>query len=262
MKIYVVCPKPLNLAVERIINSLFTGNTIVKNRGSADLVITDEKNKVIRGYRPEQHYLIISFEEILGLPDNAKWVHASQFVSGILQYISEISSDCDLDDETKKELAIGVEIQPSNCSTHQPLHVLVIDDTIGNLEKAVEQLHDECVITLADGYDKGIELIEKNRYDVVLTDLQMPIGLHHKALSVQNLDISKTVHNGFLIVFMATAKGAQCAVVTDASHHQDWVSASFDDLINQNHTVNGQKVLFFNNIGKNWRQALNKLLLD
>lgn len=137
--------------------------------------------------------------------------------------------------------------------------VLVIDDTEENLQIATERLPGQKLI-LARGPEEAMRYLnlEGEMPDAVLTDMQMRPDRVYGSLNVNQYGVTETIHSGFSMMFEATSRGIPVAIVTDGNHHLDWASAMFDRLTSAE--VNGQKVLFFNNIGKCWDMALKMLL--
>lgn len=136
--------------------------------------------------------------------------------------------------------------------------VLVIDDTQENLELATMLLQNKHSVVVANGFEEGMKMLQEGSYDCVLSDMQMPDNKHYGSFNMNVAKIGGTNPWGWFVVFEATSRGLPVAVVTDANHHNDWVSAGFDHL--KKAEVNGQKVLFFNHIGKRWDTALKMLL--
>lgn len=137
--------------------------------------------------------------------------------------------------------------------------VLVIDDTEANLNTAIARLSGQKLI-LVKGPEEAMKYLNLpgEMPDAVLTDMQMRPDKMYGSLNVDQYGITETIHSGFSVMFEATQRGIPVAVVTDGNHHQDWASAMFDQV--KSAEVNGQKVLFFNNIGKRWDTALKMLL--
>ena len=137
----------------------------------------------------------------------------------------------------------------------------MVDDKPENRRSALSLLQENHFVTLASGYHEALRLIRENAYDVVLSDCQMQPETEDSSLSVENVVIGETVPNGLFLIFHATKRGARVAIVTDANHHEDWVSAIFDDDdIRKPQNVNGHTVLFINYMGKRWDDALEKIL--
>jgi len=136
--------------------------------------------------------------------------------------------------------------------------VLVVDDTPANLDLVRTLLVGQQIV-LARGPEEAMRYLNLNgKFDAVLTDMQMLPDKAYPALNLDQYGVTETIHSGFGLMFEATRRGMPVAIVTDGNHHSDWASAMFDSL--KEATVNGQKVLFFNNIGKRWDKALKSLL--
>ena len=137
--------------------------------------------------------------------------------------------------------------------------VLIVDDSQANLTLAMQVLPGQ-QIALVTSVGDALRLLrlKGKTFNAVLTDMHMPPDAFYGSLNLDSYGIKETVPCGFAIMLEATQRGIPVAVVTDANHHQDWVSAMFDHI--REATVNGQKVLFFNNIGKRWDRALQCLL--
>lgn len=132
--------------------------------------------------------------------------------------------------------------------------VLVIDDTKENLELAQVLLGGKHQVTIAAGFAEGMKALAENQFDVVLSDMHMPDNKHYGSFNMEVAKIGGTNPYGFFVIFEATAKGLPVAIVTDANHHNDWVSAGLDRL--HGAKVNDRVVLMFNHIGKRWDKAL------
>lgn len=135
--------------------------------------------------------------------------------------------------------------------------VLVIDDTERNLRIAEAVLNGHSVTT-ASGLQEAMKAVRQKHFDVVLTDMEMRPDKQYSSLSLDCYGVTETVPLGFAVVLEMTARGMPVAVVTDGNHHTGWVSAMFDHI--HDAKVNGQKVLFFNDIGKRWDTALKCLM--
>lgn len=135
--------------------------------------------------------------------------------------------------------------------------VIVIDDTERNRQIAETVLKDQHAVVVSR-LDGAVHAMDHGQFDAVLTDMHMPPDEHYRALNLDRFGIKETVPYGFAVILEATKRGLPVAVVTDGNHHEDWISAMIDRMPEA--VVNGQKVLFFNNIGKRWDKALKALL--
>lgn len=135
--------------------------------------------------------------------------------------------------------------------------VLVIDDTEQNLRIA-ESVLEKHSVTVAGSLRDAMVKLGQQHFDAVLTDMEMPPDKHYSSLNLDHYAVDEKVPYGFAVVLEMTERGMPVAVVTDGNHHEGWVSAMFDHI--KGATVNGQKVLFFNGIGKRWDKALKRLM--
>jgi len=136
--------------------------------------------------------------------------------------------------------------------------VLVIDDTPKNLRIAEKVLVGHEVATVAGLQEALKKIVDGVTFDAVLTDMEMLPDKQYPSLSLDHYGIRETVPLGFAVVLEMTGRNMPVAVVTDGNHHAGWVSAMFDHIHSAN--INGQKVLFFNGIGKRWDKALKCLM--
>lgn len=128
--------------------------------------------------------------------------------------------------------------------------ILVVDDTEKYRDAAVKALHGNH-LTLVSSYATAMELLKNSNFDVVLTDLYLPVSAYHKAYVIKKWnDRDHFVPYGFLIANFAVGKGMKVAIVTDADHHGDPISAAFDD--------GGNSTIVYDN-HKNWASALQRL---
>ena len=136
--------------------------------------------------------------------------------------------------------------------------VLVIDDNEDNLALARYLLEPRHQLVTACGFEQGMKELESREFDAVLSDMEMPANKRYPSLSFSSTRLGENYGYGFFSVFEVTAKGIPIAVVTAGNHHSSWISAGFDTL--KKAVVNGQTVLFYNNIGKRWDIALRQLM--
>lgn len=260
MKLFFGIEGPLGLSMQQMARVFLEENfcQLVDFSDEADLIIVGDKMCLHRLYSQEKHFVITSIENPGNLPSNCRWIRITELLVNILSYINEINYSVSVSD--KSEITcIETSVRYIPHDKEWVKNVLVIDDNHENLKLALELLSDDHCVTLASGYNEGKKLIWENKYDVVLSDCQMPAEIEKSALSVHAVEIGGVVHNGLFLMFFATARGARFAIVTDANHHHDWVSAIFDELHGPQ-IVNGQPVLFINYMEKRWDEALEKLM--
>lgn len=259
IRIHVDIEEPLKGSVIQFLNVFSLDGKYIE-ADTADFIIVRTKEKMMSLYNTRQQFIIASNQPVTGLPENAVWFSVSQVVL-IASHILSVAKKQSANIEKGALVNTSVVYPPINPSA-ESLRVLVIDDKEENLVLALEVLNDQHFVTLASGYGMGAVLMDAHTYDAVLSDCRMPIDTYHGALSVDIIEIGKPEPNGPYLMFKATRKGSRFAVVTDGNHHQDWVSAIFDDDdIRQPQTVNGQPVLLINYLGKRWDRALDKLMM-
>lgn len=266
MKFFIAIDGLVGNSLGHVLTTFFDSTTCcqVDIASEADLIIVQERQQLNELYSVEKKFAVISMEEIQSLPENVRWFHITTVVAELISYISEINKGVTIKkiDErvvTGEAIKTGVAYIPVPRNKNDVLHVLIVDDSQENLKLALELLGKKHFVTLAAGYGEGRRLIEKNFYDAVLSDCRMPVDIKNSAIHPNAVNLGETVHNGPFLMFPATKEGSRFAIVTDANHHQDWVSAIFDDLRDLQ-TINGQPVLFINYMGKRWDEALEKLM--
>ncbi len=246
----------LGKTVNHVLMTLGVSIRKCDDHSTADVVFIyghDENRSLIKYYSRDQSFVILSLlaDKPADLPENVEWVHFVNAVVELTKFFSEFQPD-------HNRLKRCIELEPE-VATEDSLHLLIVDDKIKNLKRAVEKLGNKHFLTLTDGYDEALRMIKNNSYAAVLSDCQMPVGTEKSSLAGDVMNIGETVHNGLFLMFYATSRGSRFAIVTDANHHKDWVSAIFDDL-REPQNVNNQPVLFINYIQKNWDKALEKLM--
>lgn len=221
----------------------------VSDIGDADFVfVVDDRKELAEIYRPDKVFAFFSSRREENLPGNVFHIGLNDMIPAIARMI-EFQKTFKPVLPQKKEYATPAD----TAKTKGSYRVLVIDDTPENLEFA-QRLLEGHAVSLANGFAEGMRMLETKEFDVVLTDMEMPANRHYGALSYSGYSLDETYAYGMLVVFEATSRGIPVAVVTDANHHGNWMSAALDSLTKA--SVNGQRVLFFNNIGKRWDKAL------
>ncbi len=250
----------MDKALEKVFSLLFESCSVCKNHEEADLIIVNDRETLQKNFNTDKFFAIFSIKEVGSLPENARWIPIIEYIVPMTEYLAQIKESISSKKTVKKNsIQTGKEFQPSEVN-EKSQRILVIDDTPDNLKLAIDLLGNDHFLTLASGFDEGLELIKTNQYDVVLSDCQMLPETKKTALSIENITIGQTVHNGIFLIFHATKRGTRVAIVTDANHHMDWVSALFDDKdLREPQEVNGQPVLFINYINKRWDKALKKI---
>lgn len=109
--------------------------------------------------------------------------------------------------------------------------VLVIDDSLENLEGAEEQLGQVYDLTTACKFSQAAELMKKEDFDIVLTDVFMPAevkGLGDNEVIFAGQDISY----GLTAALLALNHGVpEIHIVSDTDHHSHPIAWALDALI-------------------------------
>lgn len=111
------------------------------------------------------------------------------------------------------------------------LDILVVEDTKRHQESSRDLLrgHD---ITLVDNFDEAVELIGRERYDILLTDMFFPQG----NIGQCKMTDRKRAHipedlGTYLALYAARRKIPNISIVSDSNHHDNSQTYAMVDLI-------------------------------
>jgi len=265
MKIAILINDPMRAALKQTI-CLFDENEgkgkfeFVENAYEAHIIIAENAKDLIPFYCKEREFII--FSNSLRNDQEAKNVHEY----GISQAIDVMTFPAIHAQKDLPEVLPGPAKVLSNrrIKNEEAKHVLVIDDTFKHQCSAIELLS-EFDLTIATGYDEAMELLGKENFDVVLTDMEMPMSSRG---AIATHVLGKLIPYGLLIEKEASLRGIkQIAVVTDLNHHTDPFACAFDYFSQYDFEINGSHVKYMHapmiKIGeeyvKDWRKALNCL---
>lgn len=215
--------------------------------------IIDDRAELARLYRKDRVFLFFSTRPERNLPDNVKSINLTGSMLGKIANLIQYAKDFIPPVEVKKVHAMP----EAPVKTRGRYRLLVIDDTPENLAFAMALLGQDHDVVTAAGFAEGMALLKSQKFNFVLSDMQMPANKHYPALANDAYRLDETYAYGMLAVFEVTSLGIPIAIVTDANHHGDWMAAALDHL--KKAEVNGQPALFFNDIGKRWDKALAAL---
>lgn len=153
----------------------------------------------------------------------------------------------------KKEITLPADL----VKTKGRYRVLVIDDKPENLELAKLLLEGHQVVT-ADGLKSGMKEFNDAKFDAVLTDMEMRPDNFYPSYSVTSQPLGHHDLFGWAVAAEVTKQGVPVAIVTEGNHHISWPVAMFNSM--KKMEMNGQTVLLFGNIGKQWNVALKELM--
>lgn len=240
-----------------------TSHTYVENMNEADLVIFTEVCDIESGYSKEKSYAHLQTSgAIPHLPENCV-----TFGGGLLDLINVINKAREkLKPLVTKVVEVVEEVVPLRPDA---LRILVIEDTPKHQASAKAGLAGH-KLTVVTGYEEAMKIIGSEKFDVVLTDLQMPMS--STMLNPEAFKLGELVHYGILLMIEAAHQGAKhVAVVTDISNHaqhNNWLIRALDRFLYPMQ-IEGAKVLMMHapmrqdangERVKDWAEALNRLM--
>jgi len=163
------------------------------------------------------------------------------------------------------------------------MKVLVIDDRQENIESAKKTLagHE---LTLVSTTQEAFDILfawgvrgEHDGFDVVLTDINMPLGefsgYRDGSFVGQSGEKADTeiywqskkgqldLPVGITFALAAASLGALVGICSDRNHHRDWSTALLDLIVFQWQSTR-KVATFYTPSPKNWGEALRKLLRE
>lgn len=231
---------------------------LVRSAEMADLIVVESARDVGARYRTDVRYAILDYtnDAVRQAPSNVRYFPVLDLLCGLLAYIEEISPLV-----RAKECVADVPEMASE-PRHDARTILVIEDTPRHQVSARKLLIGHR-LTVATGYDEAMELMGKNRYEVVLSDLSLPMS--SRTLSDKAFVLGALTPYGLLLALEAARQGAKyVTVVTDLSHHDDPISAAFDHFSEYLFQVNGTWVRFthapMTELGGEWVKDWRRIL--
>lgn len=257
MKICILIPESIGQALKQTIG-LFGDFDFVNNPYEAHVVIADSERVLAPYYCKEREFIIFSDSPLND--QEAKNVH--EF--GIGQALETMTLPAILAQKGLPEsLPNGGEVFERRIENTGELRILVVDDTPKHQHSAVVLLP-KYDLTVATSYDEAMEFLKTERYDIVLTDMEMPMSM-----KLSSHILGKLIPYGLLIEKEAVIRGVKrVGVVTNLNHHTDPFAAAFDHFSSHVYTENSTVVKYMHapmtNIGeayaKDWKTALDKLM--
>ncbi len=259
--------RQVGLAIKQVLSTLMADQIeLVDSPSEADLLIVDDAKKVGAAFQSDKHYAIVTMptdEPVGNLPANARAFPVPQLVVQLTAYIGEIEQELELKAAVPDNRSIPGKIQTKESASRY--NVLVVDDNLGNLRAAQEQLGAEHELTVTSTYDDAMSLLSGKKYDIVLLDLHLPMS--PKTLAGQAFKLGEQVSYGWPMLIQAGMSGAgAAAVVTDINHHHDAMSAAFDAFSGKAFNIEKTKCLLLHapmtdgGKAKDWARALKALL--
>lgn len=248
--------EPLRNALSRYMKVTLEGYVLVESVEEADLVlITDVRD--VDSYHTDKRYAYICVSGSVPdhLPKNCRVLNMLH-LSELAEHMFEIRQQLALVSETSVVSAETVELLPN------AMRILVIDDIGMHRDSARRDLAGHN-LTVVDGYQSAMETLKQERFDVVLTDLHLPMS---SQMMGDKFRPDELVPYGLLLRDEAALRGAKyVAVVTDLSHHDDPFSAAFDHFSRRPIHIESAVVVMLHaqlhkNGGKDWAHALKMLV--
>lgn len=236
-----------------------TSHAYVENVNEADLVIFTEVRDIERGYNKDKSYAYLRTpgHNSLLLPENCTTIDALSIIPGLIDVIKIAREKLNPVEMSADEVV--EEVIPLRS---EPMRILVIEDTLKHQASAKTGLAGH-KLTVATGYEEAMEILGKEKFDIVLTDLQLPMS--SRTLGPNAFKLGQLVPYGIMLMIEAAHQGAKrVAVVTDLNHHADWLSAAFDHF-RYPVQIEGAKVIMMHSPmnadgSKDWATALKELL--
>lgn len=255
IRIHVAFPEsPLGKVIKQILGAPVR---FVETQEEADLVLFTEVRQIEKGFDKKKSYAFLKTQpgSHPEMPENVR-VIADISLPVICQSISEVAATlapAPASQEVSAEEPV-VELLPN------ALRILVIDDTAKHIASAKKGLAGHR-LTTATGYQEAMELLGKEKFDVVLTDLHLPMSSQTMG---DKFKLGELVPYGILLMIEAARQGAKkVAVVTDLSHHDDPFSAAFDHYSRFPISIESAKVRMLHarvsDEGKDWAEALQRI---
>jgi CheY-like chemotaxis protein len=252
---------PLPRAIKQVLRVLDNGSlfTYVESMDEADLVVFTEVRDIERGYSKEKSYVSLEMPgaRTTPLPENCVTLETESLLVGLIEVIEATGKK--LNPIVEEPTApTGQTVSPSA----DALSVLVIDDTPKHIASAKAGLAGNYRLTTASGYEEAMEILAKQKFTIVLTDLHLPMS--SKTMG-DKFRLGELVPYGVLLMVEAARQGAKfVGVVTDLSHHDDPFSAAFDHYSRFQFQIDGANVLMMHarldrDGAKDWADALRRL---
>lgn len=234
----------------------------VDSVGEADLVIFTNVRDIERTYNREKQYAFFNTSprgDEQSLPEGCAVLSFEKLVAELVGLIGGIREKLL---SAPKPAAVHAEALVLAPVRPDALRILVIDDTPKHIASAKLGLAGHHLTTVM-GYEDAMEILAREKFDAVLTDLHLPMS--SKTLG-DRFKLGELVNYGMLLMVEAARQGAKfVAIVTDLNHHDDPFSAAFDHFSQFPVQIENAKVLMMhapmNGDGaKDWAKALERLM--
>lgn len=256
VSIHVAFPEsPLGKVIKQILGAPVR---FVETQEEADLVLFTEVRQIEKGFDKKKAYAFLKTDQHgrnPTMPENVR-VIGDISLPVICQAISEVAATLAPAQASQE----AVKEEPAAELLPDAFRILVIDDTAKHIASAKKGLAGHR-LTTATSYEEAMGLLDKEKFDVVLTDLHLPMS--SKTMG-DKFKLGELVPYGILLMIEAARQGAKkVAVVTDLSHHDDPFSAAFDHYSQFPVSIEGATVRMLHarirEEGKDWAEALERI---
>ncbi len=232
--------------------------TYVDRTEDADLVLFTEARDIEGSFSQERAYGLVGMSTgKQTFPENVTILGVASLLVEIINLVVEVG-------QSLRPLAgAEAEVEKSTVALlPDAKRILVIDDTPQHIASAKKCLAGHR-LTTATGYEEAMKTLASEQFDIVLTDLNLPMS--SKTLGEHAFKLGELVPYGLLLMIEAARQGARhVAVVTDLGHHNDPFSAAFDHYSRFPVTIEGARVMMLHarvtEEGKDWSEAMTRLL--
>jgi CheY-like chemotaxis protein len=246
--------KPTGKALKQIISEPIV---FVNDRSQAEVIFCEDVREIENGFSEDMLYAYFTTgnnnNARISLPANVRHIK-SYALADILAVLAEAKTRPARTPVPTPEEDPAVDLLPD------ALDILVIDDTPKHIVSAKKCLAGHRLTTVT-GYQAAMDALSKEKFDVVLTDLHLPMS--SKTMG-DKFQLGVLVPYGILLMIEAARQGARrVAVVTDLNHHDDPFSAAFDHYSRFPISIEGATVRMLHarvtSEGKDWADALKRL---
>ncbi len=248
---------PIRRAIEKVVRLMKAEyRCVVEKIDEADLVIFCDTKDIERRYDKDKFYVFIQLaEKVPVLPEGCFVIPLSEAMLGLMKAVGDVHEEL--------KPIVEVPVIDSVSVRSDAMRILVIDDTAKNIKSAKVGLAGH-ILTTVTGYEDALDILEKEKFDVVLTDMNLPMSSKNLC---KNFKLGELVPYGTLLMMKAAHQGAKyVGIVSDiASHPEDPVSATFENYTKIIFCVDSAKVMFIraktdSDGYKDWADALLQLM--
>ncbi len=250
---------PLTKAIKKVFLGILNmdSHIFADSASESDLVIFDEIRNIESIFDESRSYAYLDkgYSPRINLPDKCVVIDAFKIIPGFIEAVTNVKANM----KPREEVEVP---EKETCIRPDALSILVVDDNNLNIKSALEGLAGER-LTTATGYQEALRIMGEKKFDVVLTDLHLPMS--SQTLSDEAFKLGELVPYGILLMIEAARNGAKfVAVVTDLNHHSDPFSAAFDHYSQFSYKIEGAKVKMLHagiNVdgSKDWNNALKRV---